>query len=145
MGLKKMLERFYYELSLNELKLMNESRSLPNLTYNSLLYLDIIDYTENCTVSLLAERLSISKPAVTMKVNELIKQGWLEKTQSENDRRVFYLTLRPQVGEMYEDYRKILNYAVEKMKKEFSGNEIEKFCEMLNAFNNYYLEGFDNE
>ena len=71
MDLQETLNRYFYNQTINELRLMNESASGLNLSYNSLLYLDIISYMPQCTVSTLACALHISKSAVTMKVAEL--------------------------------------------------------------------------
>ena len=52
MELKKELNRFYYSTALCDLRLMNQSFEDETITYNSLLYLELI-FTMNgkCTVS----------------------------------------------------------------------------------------------
>ena len=50
MDLRQKMDRFYLDLVLNELRLANSSQ-LGHLTYNSILYLDIIAYQENCRIS----------------------------------------------------------------------------------------------
>ena len=81
MKLRKALNTFYYSTALCDLRLMNKQIVDENITYNSLLYMDII-YTMNgtCTVSKLAEMLHVSKPGVTAKINELLRQGVITKT-----------------------------------------------------------------
>ena len=87
MDLKKACDQFYLDLIINELRLMNSTNTSNNITYNSLLYLDIIGYKKNCTVSYIADVLNVAKSAVTLKVKELEKMGLVKKTQSEEDKR----------------------------------------------------------
>lgn len=136
----KAIDRMYYAIVLNELRMMNETRLYDSITYNSLLYLDLISYTENCTVSLLADALHVAKSSVTLKVNELIKQGMVEKTQSEKDRRIFYLTLRPEILEEFQKLDRASNYAVQQIQKQYTAEEIKVCCEMLDTFSSHYSQ-----
>lgn len=63
MELRKALDTFYYSTALCDLRLMNKQFVDENITYNSLLYIELI-YTMNgtCTASKLAELLHVSKP-----------------------------------------------------------------------------------
>lgn len=140
MGLKQAIHDFYYGTTLNELQRMNKSRVFPNISYNSLLYLDLIDMTPNCTVSRLAEILHVSKSAVTIKVGELLKQGLVEKRQSEVDRRVSYLTVNNVVVEEYRAYDTSLRRAVKAVEQQFSTGEIDNFVRVLAAFRAAYSE-----
>ena len=72
MNLRDSPNRLYYNMTIYDVRYVNRSIT-GNLSYNSIMYLDIIAYQDNCTVSSIAETLGISKPAVTKKVNELIR------------------------------------------------------------------------
>lgn len=141
MNIEAALNRFYYNMTLNELKMMNGDTPYPNITYNSLLYLDLISYTPNCTASYLAGILHISKPAVTAKVNELIRQGFVVKKQSEEDKRVYYLSISPAVEEEYKLYDKKFSKAVQKLKQSYSEKELLVFCDMLDLIDSCYQDG----
>ena len=92
MNLRKALDTFYYSTALCDLRLMNKKFVNENITYNSLLYMEVIfSMNGTCTASKLAELLHISKPAVTLKINELIKQGLVTKSTDPEDRRKNYL------------------------------------------------------
>ncbi|MEY8353881.1 MarR family transcriptional regulator [Lachnospiraceae bacterium 54-53] len=134
----KAIDRLYYNIILNELRMMNESGLYHSITYNSLLYLDLISYTENCTVSFLANALGIAKSSVTLKVSELMKQGLVEKRQSEHDRRVYFLTVRPEILKEFQKLDRATDYAVEQVQNHYSSEEIDRFCGMLDAFSGYY-------
>lgn len=145
MDLKKSITQFFYNMTINELSLMNSQFLNPDITYNSLLYLDIISYTPNCTASHLASALNISKPAVTVKLNELIKQGLVVKTQSKEDKRVYYLNINQEFAHIYETYDTSMYRAIESVKKEYTEEEIDTFCRVLNNIGMKYLEGMKNE
>jgi DNA-binding MarR family transcriptional regulator len=69
-------------------------------------YIYAINNTEELTFTDLAKRLQLSKPGVTGIVHKLIEQGYVTKTQSDRDRRVFYIHLTKagkQVAKAYED------------------------------------------
>lgn len=134
------IDRLYYHIALSELRLMNANTLYPHITYNSLLYLDVISYTQDCTVSHLAQILHVSKAAVTKKVNELIKQGFVVKTQSKDDRRIFFLSLSDAVNEDFEQYDSQLIEAVKVLEERYTQEELDKFSQMLNLISGKYLE-----
>lgn len=140
MSLEKSLAEFFYSRTLNELRLMNSNKLYPNISYNGLLYLDLISYTENCTVSYLAKMLHISKSAVTMRVNELIEHGWVTKTQSETDKRVFYLSVTKELEEDYYEYDLSLTRIIRKVEKNYTEEEIKMFSQMLGDIREEYLK-----
>lgn len=140
MKLLDILNRFYYSMALNELRLMNQNTVYPSITYNSLLYLDLISYKEECTVSYLSKILHISKAAVTIKVNELERQGLVTKTRSEKDRRVFYISISPQVKAEYTQYDHCMKKATAMLEATFTADELCKFERMLDIVKDAYLK-----
>lgn len=69
----------------------NLAPDLPNLTLKQYYYLDVINRMDNPTYSEISEKFKVTKPAVTAIVNRLITLGYLERIQSEKDRRVYYV------------------------------------------------------
>ena len=146
MNLKKALDSFYYSTALCNLRLMNEKFVDENITYNSLLYLELI-FTMNgeCTVSRIADLLNISRPGVTLKVNELIKQGLVTKTPDPNDRRKNYLTVNEDAVPQYKIYRYQDNEAVRRITDKYSIEEISMFCDMLDMISEINFEELKGE
>lgn len=145
MNLKNFINQFYFDMTIHELQRMNESTNLPNITYNSILYLDMIAYVENCTVSFIANAMNVAKSAVTIKVNELMNLGLVDKVQSEEDKRINYLKVRPSVVEEYKAYDQTLYDALQKIEEQYSEKEIVTFCEMLKTISDSYGKGVQNE
>jgi DNA-binding MarR family transcriptional regulator len=144
MNIKNTIKTYFHEVTLNELHLMNDGSNW-DISYNSLLYLDLINMTPNCTGSYLAEKLNISKSAVTLKLNELIKDGLVIKRQSENDRRVFYIEVSPDSEIYYSQYEKALNSAITKIKGKYDEKEIQIFCDILDDIRDVYISEMENE
>ncbi|QQO09227.1 MarR family winged helix-turn-helix transcriptional regulator [Breznakiella homolactica] len=140
MNLFRTISDFYYDITLHELRLMNRNTLYPDITYNSLLYLDIIAYKKKTTVSELSGTLHVSKSAVTIKVNELVKQGLVEKVQSPDDRRVHYISVKPEVQKDYELYNRNLSNAVKALQDRYPEKDITLFCEMLGLVRTHYIQ-----
>ena len=146
MNLRKELDRFYYSTALCDLRLMNENFVDKNISYNSLLYMEIIfSLNGKCTSSKLAELLNVSKPAVTLKVNELINQGFVTKTQDPFDKRKWYLSVDEKNVPKYKFYKAQDNMVIRSIKEKFSEEDIDKFCKMLRIMSDTNYAEIDAE
>ena len=139
------LNRYYYSVVISELQMMNKKMLSSDITYNSQLYLDLIYYTEDCTASKIAKMLNISKPAVTSKVNELINMGLVEKVQSEEDKRVYFLKIKDDLAPTYRVYDLIANKAYRELSADFSKEETDTFCKILDRITDIYIGAMSNE
>lgn len=145
MELRKALDTFYYSTALCDLRLMNRHFVGENITYNSLLYLELI-FTMNgtCTASKIAELLHISRPGVTQKLNELMQQGLVTKTPDPVDRRKYYLSVNETAMPKYKVYRRQDSEAIQRITDRFSSEDIHKFCEMLDIISGINYEEINN-
>ncbi len=141
MNLRKALDTFYYSTALCDLRLMSKQFVDENITYNSLLYIELI-YTMNgtCTASKLAELLNVSKPGVTLKLNELLRQGLITKTPDPNDKRKNYLTVNEEAIPQYKVFRRQDSEAIKRITDRYTMKEIGKFCEMLDIISEINFE-----
>lgn len=146
MNLRKALDSFYYSTALCDLRLMNKQFINENITYNSLLYLELI-FTMNgtCTASQIAELLHISKPGVTSKINEMIRQGLVSKTADPNDKRKYYLSVNEEAVPQYKVFRRQDNAVIRKITENYSPEDIRKFCEMLDIISAVNFEELQGE
>lgn len=124
----KEIENFYYEVLTYKLATTSVEASENHVNYNSLLYFDLITHHKNCTPSYLSKVLNISNGAVTIKINELIRQGFVKQTRSDSDRRLRHLTLTPKALECYCTFKRRLFSITINLKKYFSDEEINTFC-----------------
>lgn len=93
--------------------------------------LEVISSLDRPTVGQFADFLNISQSNATYKVNNLIKKGYLERENSQVDRREYHLIL----SEKYYDYAALLTSyektVLERIKDRFSPADVEKFEEIL--------------
>lgn len=93
--------------------------------------LEVIQMLGTPTVGQFADFLNISQSNATYKVNNLIKKGYIERQNSQLDRREYHLIL----SEKYYRYIGLLSSyertVTERMVNRFSPEDIAKFDEML--------------
>ena len=94
--------------------------------------LEVIKMLGQPTVGQFADFLRISQSNATYKVNSLIKKGYLERENSQTDRREYHLIL----SEKFYNYMGLLSsyetVVMERIKERFSPEDVEKFSRMLN-------------
>ncbi len=131
--IKIALDKILHDSAIAELRLLHNGTSNVNLTYNDILYLNIIEaHSGEYTASNIADMLHVSRPAVTQKINELEKNGYIYKIQSKIDKRVYKLFINKE-GKSKKYYAVVDQTnrdIVEKLSLEYSNEQINMFCEM---------------
>ena len=93
--------------------------------------LEVIKMLDQPTVGQFADFLNISQSNATYKVNNLIKKGYLERENSQTDRREYHLVL----SEKFYDYIGLLSSyektVTERIVERFSEEDVKKLDEML--------------
>lgn len=74
-------------------ELTREESTLKELTASQMHYLEVISSLSNPNITELATEMKLSKPTVTVAVDKLISKGFVEKVQSDEDRRSSHLHL----------------------------------------------------
>ena len=128
MGIVKEINNFYYHMALYELQVMNGNDYYNGLSYNSLLYINVIEQMKECTVSKMADVLKITK---------LVKQGVVVKKQSEKDKRVYYLELSPHITQVLGVYDQVFYKIERELKGKYSQEQLELFGDVLKTISGY--------
>ena len=93
--------------------------------------LEVIKMLDCPTIGQFAEFLNISQSNATYKVNSLIKKGYLERENSQSDRREYHLVL----SEKYYNYIGLLTsyqqVVMERVKERFPPDVIDRADKML--------------
>ena len=93
--------------------------------------LEVIAMLDRPTVGQFAEFLNISQSNATYKVNSLMKKGYLERHNSQTDRREYHLVL----SEKFYNYMGLLsNYehtVMQRIEKRIPPEDVQKFDEIL--------------
>jgi DNA-binding MarR family transcriptional regulator len=85
--------RVYHEVLREADESAVRESGLPDVTINQFFYLQEIERQGTTTLTALAETLGVSKPTVTVVVTKLVKNGFIVRTRSEEDQRIYHLTL----------------------------------------------------
>ncbi len=107
--------------------------------------LEVIKMLHQPTIGQFAEFLNISQSNATYKVNSLIKKGYLERQNSQSDRREYHLILSEKYHsymDFFNDYEKTITA---RMKERFSPEDAEKFDELLTIISNELMPECDNK
>jgi DNA-binding MarR family transcriptional regulator len=104
---------------------------LSKLTINQFHYIDAINHMGDPTLTELAAELAITKASITAGINKLIAMGYVIKTQSSEDKRVFHVRLTD-AGEclVQAKYQALKEYG-EFIRAALSEDEARQFEEML--------------
>ena len=84
-----------------------------------------------------ANFIGLSSPNAAYKVQSLIKKGYINKVQSEEDKREYYLEVTDRFLEYYDMTYSYTMKVVRRMEKRFTPEELEKL--------EYFLEIISNE
>lgn len=87
--------------------------------------IEIIHAMGNPTVSEFANYINISAPNAAYKVNSLIKKGYLEKVQSQDDKREFHLKVTDKYINYYNLSSDYVKTVADRMKKKFPEEDLE--------------------
>ncbi len=131
MNLRHSFFDLYHSISTMEFRM--NSKTQGDVSYRDIMYLNMIMFMDECTVSKLADLMGITKPAVTVKINHLIEQGLVLKQKSKTDERVNMLMVAPKVYTMYSDEDRQINRALAKLCEDYPPDEVNKFSEMLES------------
>ena len=96
---------------------------------------DVINLLEKPTIKEFADCLGISQPNATYKVASLIEKGYITKEISSADRREWQLSMSEKFFGYFDTEDKSIKNAVEKLKREFTEEELNVFGRMLKALN----------
>lgn len=140
--IRNYINKLLHDSSIAELRLQNTKGAHTHLTYNDVLYLNIIyAHSGKYTASNIADMLFVSRPAVTQKINELEKEGYIYKVQCEHDKRVYKLhTHRDGVSKKYYEVvdatdREIVESLIDK----FTPAELNTFCKVTDSISELLL------
>ncbi|MCQ2507171.1 MAG: MarR family winged helix-turn-helix transcriptional regulator [Dorea sp.] len=134
---KKFKMHFYKEVFK---KTMKKGESLTTV---ETFCMEVIYALGRPSISEFADFTSISSANAADKVNNLIKKGYINKVQSTEDKRRYYLEVTPK----YIDYYNISNSYVEKvmkrMEEAFSEEELKTLEKMLKIIDTELLNDWD--
>lgn len=93
--------------------------------------MEIINAAGEPTVHEFAKLANLSSPNAAYKVNNLVKKGYLEKVQSEEDKREYHLRVTQKYLDYYNISYQYMDTVLKRMEERFSPEELEILIRML--------------
>jgi len=108
-----------------------EQEGFSDITMNQMHYLETIAMLSNPTSGDLADSLSVTRPSVSAIVKKLIETGYLTKTKSKVDGRVYYLHLTDKGLRFNELHSEIHQILARRIIENLNQGEIELLAGLL--------------
>lgn len=138
---RESLAALFEAMSALERKVANEWNSHNELGFSKS-HILILDYLANegpKRPSAIADRLKVTTGGVTVLTTKLLKSGFIEKTQSENDRRASQISITPAGLDILEQSRKQIDTLINHLFGMLTDEEIETLRTIFNkcVYENY--------
>ena len=130
MSARDSFDRMYRAVTIIE-QCYDENRGTVDLTYKEMMYIYLIDFTDDCTVSKLADMINVSLPAVTKRINSLEERGLVQRTRSEGDGRVKTVTLSKRGAALSKRMDDLFYPILDRFAERFPPEDVARFCTML--------------
>lgn len=139
--MEKLLIEFIntFDLSLKKLQIeVSDDSGLSRLTVHQFQYVDAIHELGEPTITEIAERLHITKASVTNGIQKLIHMGFVLKTQSSEDKRVFHVSLTEAARQLIDAKYQALKEYGEFIEEALSLEEARQFEAILTKLVNVF-------
>lgn len=103
-----------------------------DLTLRQVLYMETISRLGHPSFGELAEALGIKRPSVTALVGKLIRLGYVQKAQDDEDRRSFHIIPTPKGEQFTHIHQKIHERVVQLLTDRLSEDEITQLAALMN-------------
>lgn len=143
--MKKAIDKYRLASAIEDLMVVNDDKTrnknefFYNLSLNSLFYIDIIRFYEGITVSKIADIIGVSKSAVTIKMSELEKKGYVIKVKDTKDKRIKYLSLSDKMRAIYDEFDNEDAEIIKEIKEKYTEKQTSDFCDILNYLSDKVL------
>jgi len=101
-------------------------------TARQIVYIETINTLDNPNLGEIAKALKLSKPSVTAIVDKLASKGYIEKFQSDEDRRSFHVHLSAKGNMLVRIHEKTHSKIVEMLQKSLDSKDLKKLVTLLN-------------
>lgn len=101
-------------------------------TARQIVYIETINTLDNPNLGEIAKALKLSKPSVTAIVNKLASKGYVDKFQSDEDRRSFHVHLSAKGKNLVKMHAETHNKIVDMLQDNLDGRELKNLVTLLN-------------
>ncbi len=120
-----------------------EERAIKNgeykeLTVNDMHVIEAIDINEPKNMSTVARELSVTTGTLTISVNSLVKKGYVDRTRSEEDRRVVLVSLTEKGRKAHAQHKRFHDEMVQAIVDGLSSEEQRVLARALVNANHFF-------
>lgn len=132
--MKKQFLKVYNRFKLDFYRTLNMGENKEDsLTVSESFCLEVINGLKKPTVRDVASFMKISQPNAAYKISNLEDKGYITKTQSKEDKRVFYLNVTKKYDKFSQTKNKYLADILDTLESTMSPEDIKKTEEVLKA------------
>lgn len=134
--LNEVLVRLFRNINAIEESVIKQNE-YQNITTNDMHVIEAIGMKESKNMTAVARSLMVTTGTLTIAVNGLVKKGFVERSRSEEDRRVVLVSLTEKGRKAYVSHQRFHEEMVETITDELSEEEqiiLEKALSRLNRF-----------
>ncbi|MFP4697851.1 MAG: MarR family winged helix-turn-helix transcriptional regulator [Eubacteriales bacterium] len=114
-----------------------KKEEISKLTINHFYYLEVIKDLEKPTFTDLANQLNVTRPSVSTMVKVLIEQGYINKDQSSEDGRVYFLNLTEKGKNLLKVEEEVIEEFIILIQEALTEEELEQMAVFLKKINNH--------
>jgi len=108
-----------------------EQEGFSDITMHQMLYLETIARLKHPTFGEIADSLNVTRPSVSTIIKKLIKLGYVKKSQSLADGRVYHLYLTDKGLRFNELHNEVHQILARRITENLDQDEIESLAELL--------------
>ncbi|MDO4396209.1 MAG: MarR family transcriptional regulator [Clostridia bacterium] len=117
-------------------KVFNQDIAVEDsLSSTEVLCAELISSMDNPTINEFASFAGVSTPNATYKINRLVAKGYVEKIQSETDKREFHLRITDKYKKTYGETYDYIGTVMKRIRQRFTEEEVKELESMLGVIN----------
>ena len=145
-SLEKSFATIYTKFKLHFYQTISKRKTVDEaLTIFEVFCMEGILALEQPTIAQFGRLMNLSTPNAAYKVNNLVKKGYVERVQSQADKREYHLRPTQKYLDEYNVSYSYLDTVIARAREHFSEEELEKFAQMLEFIGNELMPEGDVE
>ncbi|MCI5935373.1 MAG: MarR family transcriptional regulator [Lachnospiraceae bacterium] len=145
-SLEKSFATIYTKFKLHFYQTISKRKTVDaSLTIFEVFCMEGILALEEPTIAQFGRLMNLSTPNAAYKVNNLVKKGYVERVQSQTDKREYHLKPTQKYLDEYNVSYSYLDTVIARAREHFSEEELEKFAQMLEFIGNELMPEGDVE
>ena len=138
--LNELLVELFHEIIDIEEKSIRKNKKYSKMTTNDMHVIEAIGPGEGITMSTVAKALNVTLGTLTISVNSLVKQGYVDRARSEKDRRVVLVSLTKEGLQAYRHHQKFHDDMIQSVVDNLEDDEREVLHRALDKLNRFFKE-----